>query len=434
LFSSTFSNIFAELALSPLETNGSNQFSPFVTISTSDWSVQVAPVSLTALTNTDVVPSVRRSLDNSIVPNTLTWVPGNVSTLITQTIGAGSPPTVNVAAGAALDGEYFSQVIAQMKDGAAVTAQRLGTVNITVGTFAPPTVLVVSSVSNHVNTSPLQLNGPLPEKFDIQNNNIDVVSMDLLISDSDALTTTPNFIQNTTPGVAHQLTVAADISPGGGISTGSTTSTVSAVAVQPVIILGEVKNTPVGTQNTTLYYDVGDVFANTNFCYDLPPGASSNEVVNIQASPGFNLPSVDWQWQNLPAGITVDVPSGNGTLSAGSYGSFNFQFSNISATPVLGYTDITFAITIQNANGTATRLQTVTISRSLVDTCSAIGSPVRNGAGHALPGVWVIGRAVGAGGTSLGSPAASAALPDVRIDARDISFAPSLPRPGDTVR
>ena len=186
-----------------------------------------------------------------------------------------------------------------------MTAPRLGTVVITVGTFAPPTVAFVSSVGNHANTSPLQLNGPLPEIFDIENNNADVVSMDVLISDSDALTTTPNFIQGVVPNSPQQLTVAADVSAGGGISSGATTSTVSAVAIQPVIIFGPVKNVPVGTQNTTLYYSVGDVFANTNFCYDLPPGTSSNETVNIQAISGFNLPSVDWQWQSLPAGISV---------------------------------------------------------------------------------------------------------------------------------
>lgn len=435
MLDSNFSGFQAEVDAVALETELANQSSPFTTISTSNWAVQVTPQALAAGTNTDVTPTVTRTLDSQPVPNTLTWVAGNVSSFITQTIGAGSPPTVNVALAAGVaDGTYLGQVIAQMKDGATTTAQRLGTIEVTTGGGAFASVNVTSSVGNHSNTAPKQLNGPLPEIFNIQAESLTAIdSLDLLISDSNAITTTPNFIQGTNTGIAHAISVAADVTSGGFISTGATTSTVSAVAVQPtpIIIFGGVKNTPVGTNNTTLYYNVGDVYGSSNFCYDLLPGQSVPVSITISILSGFNLPSVDWQWSSLPAGLSVDVTSGNATLGAGDYGTFDFVVTNNNTGMIAGYSEGFFAIMIQNANGSATRTQTIRFALSDTDTCAAVGAPVR--LGQPVPGVWTMGRAIGGGASMTLGSSASAGLPDVRIDAREVSYTPSMPRAGDTV-
>jgi hypothetical protein len=47
--------------------------------------------------------------------------------------------------------------------------------------------------------------------------------------------------------------------------------------------------------------------------------------------------------------------------------------------------------------------------------------------------VWTLGRVSSSGASLGGATSAGTALPDVRLDARDISFTPSLPQVGDTV-
>ncbi|HUS20009.1 MAG TPA: CARDB domain-containing protein, partial [Terriglobales bacterium] len=207
---------------------------------------------------------------------------------------------------------------------------------------------------------------------------------------------------------------------------------VSATAVSTAARGGPPLDT-VGSQQTTLHFNVGDI--NLSFgCIDLGPGITKSLNFSFIADNGFARP-ITWQWIGTGgANITI------GNLSGGSsspYSPVAGDFTN-NETTAGGVAVLTLAVTISNGNGSATKYIEVPVHLTAsycLGTAGRGDSAAARADGLLRPtSYWKRGPAMGtasAGRTS--SLAASAAMPDLQIKAIDVSISPSIPRPGDTL-
>ncbi len=407
--------------------------------------------------------------------NQFNAMPGQASTSISLTnFAPGSPgfftATAETSNNTLQNGSYFAQVIVQMLDNGVPTARRQATVWLNVSNGTPTSSVattLTSSANNCTGTgcssstgTALQINGGLAEQVSIT---LDMLCTsfigiapitapcpgvaDLAIHDATNTETTPLGSTNSVPtGTPLVLRVAANMDPNGNIQAGPASGyTIGINGVQHSSAERQgasVSPDPVG-QQVQMLFNVGDlsITANTgaNSCTAVASGTPFTLTVGWQASGGFNVPSLSWQWENAnhgPVGaspLSFSNPSGTATFGGGSYSpSPSLTLTNVAATD--GVQLYFLAVTISNGTSTATKYFPFYFDVSAGQNfCGAVSSA--NGASR-VQGSWSK-SAAGFGGP-ISSMAARApelsAMADVQISASDVSFTPSLPKVGDTVQ
>jgi hypothetical protein len=382
-----------------------------------------------------------------------------------NSIGSGSSSTVTVSfpnATAPANGLYFVQVIAQMKDGAIVTAQRQVTIHVQMQS-QPNTPAGITLASDRTNIGPpgctsptcqtIQINGPLPEAFTLTASvnscsagNGCPGSADISFTDSFMTVTTPQVstVQVTSPGNTLPVRVKAADNPDGSINYGPATVNVSVNAIQ-ASFFGSVRTPtpdPVGTQ-FVMNFSIGDLQVYAPACVSIPPQDTSAIPLSLswQVLNGFNVPSVQWEWQDpnhIPIGaspLSFSPANGSSTFSANGYTALpTFDLSN-PTNGIDGLQTYYFAFTVNNSVATATKYFPIQVDLSRSQTfCPNLGASRGGGAGRLIRGSWgKAGLSAPSVGTLAARTAANGKLPDLRISASDISFTPSIPKTGDTV-
>ena len=379
----------------------------------------------------------------------------------TVTSSAGSTVTVSLQNGMTpLTGYYFAQVIAQMKDGATVTTQRQATIHVySVNDSAnsPATIALASDRSNIAGcvvgqgcgtpNSSVQINGPLPEAFNLTatvafcSSGPCVGPVDISFTDTFATVTTPQIgtVQVTSPGNTLAVRVRAADNPDGSINTGAASVITSVSAIQaPFAGAHQPTPDPVGNNQFTMAFNVGDLFISTSPCYAVQPGNPTpvNVGVTLTAYSGFNVPSVAWEWEDANHVLVSGSPlafsqsSSTSNLSGTNYPLPTFTVTN-PGTGVDGIQTYYFAVTVSNALATATKYFPVQFDLSQSQTfCPAAGAARGSAGGTIIRGSW---SKSALSASARGIARASGKLPDVRISAADVSFTPSMPKNGDTV-
>ncbi len=452
---SIFSVNFSNWGIAVLGNNGVSDTSPL-------------DLSPTAPTNTADIGIKNQATFN---PNiSVSLVPGSFSTQLNapgfspNSITSASTSTVTVSyptATSPTNGPYFVQVIAQMKDGGVVTAQRQATlhVRLTNQVNAFPAGITLASDRTNIGppgcTSPtcqtIQINGPLPEAFTLtatvnscSAGNGCPGTADISFTDSFLTVTTPQVstVQVTSPGNTLPVRVKAGDNPDGSINVGPAKVNVSVNAVQ-ASFFGSARTPtpdPVGTQ-FDMNFSIGDLFLAAPSCVSIPPQDSSAIPVsfNWQISNGFNVPSVQWEWQDsnhIPIGgspLSLSPANGSSTFTGNGYSPLpTFNLSN-PTNGVDGLQTYYFAFTVSNSVATATKYFPVNVDLSRSQTfCPNLGANRGGNGGQLIRGSW--------GKAGLNSPSSLSAartatgkLPDLRISTNDVSYTPSVPKAGDKV-
>lgn len=420
------------------------------TVQTSDWRLNITGAGSSTATPLSVLIGSSNTTQVTVVAVTgsfagpVALIPGLFSSHISESLGSslltGGSPSSNVtvfADGTAVDGQYFAQVIAQFKDGAAVTAQRQATIQVAVGTGAPlDTVIVTSSAGNTVSSAPVQLNGVLAQTLTLTatRSGGTTGTVDLVLSDSPPIVSTPMLLNAIPYNVPEPVQFAAAQNADGSISPVATTVIVSSTAVTTLATRISPSPSPVGTQPTTLYFNIGDINLSAPSCTQVPPGGSGSLTLTFQSVNGFNAPTLSWQWSSLASGVTVNVPSGTDTFTGSGYspGSHTFNFTNSNTTSG-GVQTFFFAVSIVSSQGVATKSFAVTFDLTTTS-CSSLGLATRQlGSSSGALGTWSRGGPTASLGTSSGRVIAASPQPDLRLSSSDVSFTPSMPAAGDTV-
>jgi hypothetical protein len=386
-----------------------------------------------------------------------------------------SPSTVSAAAGTTvtmsiqngvtpLSGAYFVQVIAQMKDGGNVTAQRQATIHVAVSnpSGSTPATIVLASDQNNIGSCPngtgggcgtpsntVQINGPLPASVTLTatvsycsagpcTGNVDVS-----FTDGTNTTTTPpaSTIAVTSPGNTLPIRVKAATNPDGSVNPGAATVYASVTGIQaPFAGARQPNPDPVGNNQFAMAFNVGDIYVSSAACVGVQPGSPSAVPLTISWTPisGFNVPSISWEWEDsnhLLVGsspLSFSSASGTSTYSSGSYTALpTFNLTNTNATGLDGVQTYYFAVTVSNGLATATKYFPFTFDLSQAQTfCPALGGARGGAGGQLIRGSW--GRA-GLIAAASRPAVRIAAMADLRLNASDISFTPSMPKTGDTV-
>jgi hypothetical protein len=444
------------------------------TITTSDWKLNVNyppsayPVlflqAMTGYNTGNVTLTLTDPVGNPLsgFGSTIYFVNGINGSKITDAV---SPSSITAAGSAtatitvdttATDGTYMAQVIAQMKDGGKVTAQRQATVKISVGTGNPPDMVTLTSSANNMNEgTPLQINGLLTETFTVTPGRTACSvapcpgSTDLQFSSNYAVTISPNQLKAVpylTP--TQNLQANATIGPGGFLTTGFAMLSVSATAV--TTSQAQVPGPdPVGSNTFAMFFQVGDVEVYspqvTTNCFPVPPGQTGGTAFTgmWQTSGGFNAPTINWEFLDQNYSPVTGTPlqfasaAGTSTYSSGTYSPLSNTFTNTS-TGIDGVQLYYFTATISNATSTATKYFPVYFDLSASQNfCAAVGGARGGSGGGKLPGFWGKGNGTAVAPATLSvrkaSTTTTAGLPDVRVSAADISYTPSVPKAGDTV-
>lgn len=284
-----------------------------------------------------------------------------------------------------------------------------------------PDLTITSNRNNTVGQggTRLQLNGPLPETLLLTVNPVGggSGSADLSLTDPATVTSTPGSFQGVAFGAPAATDVAAVVGGDGNVSatTADVTATATATAFTPPAVLAAVSP---GFVQETLLFNIGDIDIDAPVCVSVPILESASLSFNLVPINGFNA-TVAWEWISLGADLSADAGSGTASPNA----SLSFVFTSLSQ--VGSTVDAFFTVTISNNNGAATKFFPITF---------VIGGTCPVTPGLRVPGRGSWERAIGGGSGSLSVSPQIGALPDLRIDQSSISFAPSLPRAGDTLQ
>ena len=435
--------------------NPSNDIFNYV-VSTSDWgfstcsgpgSSNSTPLLVAAGSSSNTVSLCLAVASGGGIATPVTLVNGTVSSRIAHpTLSAstavlpGTPPTetFGVDPTAASPGQYFVGAIAEFTDGGSPTAQRQATVFIGVTAFTPAdTVTVTPTPNNTTSANALQLNGTLVEQETLVATRAGCGtgpcpgSVDLHFTDGTSpavIFSSPQQIKALAFGSASAGAIFQALTDSSGnVTTGLQTTIISATSVQTSSANGGPPPLPiVGTLQTTLYFNVGDIFISipSSSC-DLikPNGGTLTLPITYVTVGGYNVPSISFQFTNLPAGVTVDLPNGTSPFNGSSYGTDTFTFTNTNSGPS-GSGDIIFSITAQNSFSSDTKFFDIPVQ--LAAACSGVRG-----------GGMIRGTRTRPGGGSLNNLAArsaAGALPDLQISSSDISFTPSIPKAGDPLQ
>jgi hypothetical protein len=435
--------------------DGDPNFSLSPTTPSLTTTVAISPV--TGGFNPNIVLSLVQGVYSSGQLNPPSFSPNTLSSSGPSTVTVSYPNTTTP-----VNGDYFVQVIAQMKDGGTVTAQRQATIHVQV-TGQSKTPAGVNLVSDRNNIAPcpdgcatpqstVQLNGPLPEALTLTGSiascsagngcpgNADVTFTDTYMTVTTPPLTTVPFSQTGSP---FAIRVKAADNPDGSVNTGLAQVAVSVSAIQASFLGGArtPNPDPVGTQ-FVMNFNIGDLSVGVGgSCLTVPPGASAalSYPVSLFSAVGFNLPSVQWEWQDSNhvqvsgSPLSFGTNSGSSSLSVpnGPYPLPTFNLTN-NGRGVDGLQTYYFAVTVSNSVATATEYFPVDFDLSTNQNFCPVASASRGSGAQRIRGSW--------GKAGLNAPSSlslartdNGKMPDLRISSNDISFTPSVPKAGDKV-
>ena len=376
--------------------------------------------------------------------------------------------TVTVSDTTTQSGLYPAQVLVQLMDGGAVTAQRQATIHVQVNnTFiaAPSYPLAVqcthngaSCVAGSAPAVPIQVNGALTELYIATVVPVSCTptegvtcqgTADIVITDGTNTSTTPPQAkgQPFNSGAVFQVTANQDAN--GNITTGAASG--YSITINGIQRSLTTSPDPVG-QTVGVPVNVGDIIITTNAgangCTAVAPnGPPVPLTVNwaIASMGGFNVPTIAWEWEDanhVPVGaapLSFTNPSGT---SSGAPNYSNPPVFNLTNTPALnvpppdGLLLYFFAATVTNGTSSATKYFPFYFDASLSQNFCGAAASARGGFTR-INGSW--NRSAGGGGAiPLGKRLATGAVPlsgmDLHVSAADVSYTPSLPKFGDTVQ
>ncbi len=364
-------------------------------------------------------------------------------------------------------GLYPAQVIVQLMDGGAVTAQRQATIHVQVdNTFitAPSYPLAVQCTHNGAScvagtgpATPIQVNGALTELYIATVVPVSCTptagltcqgTADIVITDGANTSTTPPQAkgQPFNSGAVFQVTANQDAN--GNISTGAAGG--YSITVNSIQRSLTTSPDPVG-QAVSVPVNVGDIIITTNAgangCTAVAPnGPPVHLTVNwaIASMGGFNVPSIAWEWEDgnhVPVGAApLSFTSPSGTSSGGPNYSNppGFDLTNspaLNVPPPDGLLLYFFAATVSNGTSSATKYFPFYFDASLSQNFCGAAAAARGGFTR-INGSWSR-SAAGGGAITLGKRLATGAAGgsvDLHVSAADVSYTPSIPKIGDTVQ
>jgi len=388
----------------------------------------------------------------------------NASSLATITMPIRSPAA----------GSYFFQFVGSMVVGGQPTAKRQATVHIALvngapqisvgmtGTFAGSSTPSFVGTSANPPTGSVQLNGPLPEAITLTPTCTSCTgATDLSFTEAPYVevfnSSATSQVQQQTGvsfGTPVNLSLVPVQGPDGTVIPAPATITVSSTN-NPAILAS---NAPAGNirqpspdaagQQFLVAANVGDLYLNSgSACLAVVPGKSASITVSFLPVNGFNASSISLQWltgsgASIPGNILTVTSPLTETFAAG-YPSANITFTNTSTGVNFGY-GITLGVTFSSRTlpgQSVTKYFPMQLDLSATgqfcgDSVGLIGGNAMSGSrgGSAvIRGVYGKVNLVGTPSAAIAAPTVSAGLPDVQVSASDITFSPSIPKPGDTV-
>ncbi len=453
-----------QLGSDPLETNTANNVLSLA-VQSSDWDLSVTGNGSPGVPLNILVPSPGSgnttvqvdvfSLGAVFTPIQLGTgaVSSYMTPVIAGTIQASQPVTIVASTSPVTpSGAYTVQVLAKMMDGATVTAVRSLTIHITVNGGTPADTVTLTSSPNNALAgfpstcsgpcTPVQIDGLLVETVTLTATRSGGTSgaTDLVFSD-DGATIISRVTTSGSPQVQQltavpyntpaQVNFAADEGASGILNNGPGYSIVSATAVTTAQ-RGAPPLDLVGSQQTTLYFNVGDIDINLA-CIDFGPGESQPVSIPILNLSGFSKP-ISWQWIST-GGLNVSIINPTGSSAAPPYANINSTFVNNETSNIFTVVNFVLAISISNGNGTATKYFNVTVYPFSTGCAFGAGRAAAGRAdGNLQRSYWKRGPISSSSAVrSVERVAAAAALPDLQLKPVDVSMAPSIPQFGDTL-
>jgi hypothetical protein len=359
-------------------------------------------------------------------------------------------------------GFYPAQVIAQLLDGATVTAQRQATIHVQVNntvSAAPNYALGLtcthsgaSCVAGAGPATTIQVNGALTELYTAT-----VVptctpapgltcqgAADIVITDGANTTTTPPQAKGQPFNSGAVFQVTANLDANGNITTGAAAG--YSITVNGIQRAGATSPDPVG-QTASVPVNVGDIIINTNAgangCTPVAPNGPPVQLTVSWATGsmgGFNVPTIAWEWEDanhVPVGaapLGFTSPSGTSTGAPNYNNPPAFNVTNLPAANVVppdGLLLYFFAASVTNGTSTATKYFPFYFDASLSQSfCGAAGAA--RGSFTRINGSWSRNAMVGGAVSMANRPAAGSV--DLHLSAADVSYSPSIPKYGDTVQ
>ncbi|MCU1306393.1 MAG: hypothetical protein JWN45_1088 [Acidobacteriaceae bacterium] len=448
-----------------------------VSIATSDWGLALVGAPSGDKNNPIVIPASTAggTIVQAVTPSgglivtPITVVIAGVSSTISATAPAGTltppvlapgPPqgTVSFSTGVSSGpGEYAVQLVGRVSDGG-VTSERSTTVHINVaGTITP--VIITSSISNALPTNPpsscsggcivRQINGYLVDSLDLTATG-GTGTVDLIFTDDNPIVSNVS-VPSGSPGPQYLNAVAynsprpinfAPLDNNGAVTPGPANVIVSAVAATTAARGGPIQE-KVGTQQTTLYFNIGDLLVSPSSACSIqipPNGGTAHVVMSFLPLSGFNQPTLTYNWTSF-GGALVSLASSSGTatfLNPG-YSTATFDFTNHEAAGISSTVTFNLDVTIQSTNGSqATKHFAIPVSLSstpcVLPAAHREGTVASSGFASSA-GYWTRGSGGGAASSSIRRDRTSTAstLPDLQIKSTDVSISPSVPKTGDKI-
>jgi hypothetical protein len=295
--------------------------------------------------------------------------------------------------------------------------------------------------------TPLQVNGIILESVDLTPTNsittageIDMVFTDTggIVSNLDTSGTQLSPVILAMPyGSTQPVLFGAVANAAGNVAVGPAEVVISPGGITTSAVPTFPPPDKVGTQQTTLYFNVGDInITQTPACVAIPPGTTVNVDIDFATLGGFNEPSFDYTLSN-PTSFNLVLPSGTVAFSAG-YPRVSLPITNLETNPG-GRVELALHLTFTRMTPfpqTVTKTFPLQISLSGICILSADGTSFKGG----VPGTWSRGQKVTVGlvGPVLKNMTRPAqrtqGTPDLQLRATDVSFSPSTPVVGDTVQ
>jgi len=472
----------AVTSTSGAEQNLANNFLS-VPVATSNWALQISgsgtnttPISLTTTSGTSsAVVVLTPTLSGATAQTAYTLQAGaqtNGTALTVATISASAgqnSQTENFSYSGLNPGPYAMQVIGEFFDGGTVTVKR-GVQIVANETGTAPTVTITSDRGNAVagngttcstGCTPIQVNGSIVENLNLTASRTPVgtgSTVDLIFTDDpqivsvlsyDTVNNVINGVLQQTATVTYNTAAPFYFSPedsSGSVTTGPAKVVVSAAAIGSVARGYPIQGT-VGSQQTTLWFNIGDftLTANNGTCITLPGGTSAPFepiTLHLNLLGNFNASTLNYTVQ-FPALTPVNFSTGSnptGSLSfSGGYADISFSMQNAGANNP-GVVD-TFEVDFSETNAlgsTATKQFFVAFSPNT--TCAPVANPIKGmtassaggSSNSTIAGRWIHGAVVASTANKAVAVAAKK-LPDVQVQASDVSFSPSIPRAGEPV-
>jgi FecR protein/CARDB len=481
-------NIYPSLA-DPNPNN--NSLGSPITIPASDWALAVSGVGATdsnpiQLNGINGITGGSASISAGLTSGATSWTTpitlqnGATSTGFTMSVSGSTSITSASQQGTAslsatainsvAPGPYFVQVI-----GTVGTVQRQATVhiNVTNSHTADPVTLTVTGPGGQTGIAaqaptipsiPVQVNGPLAEQVSLTpscNGTCQVSpTVDMTFTEGTSMEIVDvNTVSNASPtqlanvlgaslGTTYQAGLLPVLSPDGTIV--PTSNIVAVSLTNPTYARTVPYRTPtpdpIGSNSFNMLVNVGDVVASPSLgCAAIPPSTSLPMAIQIVAVNNFNANlSVAW-FDGLGNSLSPSIlsVSGPGAYTySGGYASQTFTFSNANASPG-SLTIIMMGVTFASRSfPSLTTTKYFPLAFDLTSTggfCPTIPStrvgaarPAGAAGGNIIRGFYGKHNATLTSSTRVDRTAV-AALPDVQVTANDLTFSPSVPKPGDNV-